>query len=159
MKKGFFIFCLCLTGLGNTQLLSAEPQKFRGITNLHNRERVARSQIPLRWSNYLALYASQWVNHLATTKNCSMVHRPNKGNSPFKQIYGENLYWASPEVFYDGRIKLQTVNVRNVFQAWEEEKNFYNYQTNRCSPGKDCGHFTQIVWHETQSWLCYGHLP
>lgn len=151
MKKGLFIFCL---GLGSVQLLTAEPNQFKGITHLHNTVRVARSQIPLQWSNHLANYASQWVNHLASSRNCSMVHRPNYGNSPFKQIYGENLFWASPEVFSNGRIKLQTINANNVFQAWAEENSFYNYETNTCQRGKDCGHFTQIVWHETQKVGC-----
>jgi len=83
-----------------------------------------------------------------------MIHRPNYGNSPFKQIYGENLFWASPEVFTDGQALLQEIDINNVFKAWAEEESFYDYQTNSCLPGKDCGHFTQIIWHETQKVGC-----
>jgi len=126
----------------------------KNITTFHNNLRATYSLPPMQWSEHLSSYATQWVNHLAATKNCAMVHRPNYGNSAFKQVYGENLFWASPEVFSDGEVILQDIDTNNVFQAWAEEENFYDYQTNSCLPGKDCGHFTQIVWHETQKVGC-----
>lgn len=153
MKKGFFIFCLCFS-LGNNSVSATEPKLFKGIVDLHNSLRSARSQAPLKWSNDLAQYASEWVNHLAATKNCAMIHRPNKGNSPFKQIHGENLFWASPEFFSDGRIQRQDINANNVFKAWAEEENYYDYNSNTCQENEDCGHFTQMIWHETKEVGC-----
>jgi len=151
MKIKLFIFWLLLVC---TNLSALEPEQYKGIVNLHNTTRAARSQLPLKWSDDLAKYASQWVNHLASTQNCAMNHRPNKGSSSFKQKYGENLFWASPEFFNDGKIELQNINIKHVFNAWEEEKDYYNYQTNTCQPNKKCGHFTQIVWHETKEVGC-----
>jgi len=155
MKNIFFLICL-LFALApiNLSLYAAEPDLFRNITQLHNNLRAAHSQLPLQWSDHLANYAAQWVNYLAETKNCAMIHRPNNGNSPFKQIYGENLFWASPEVFDNGEVLLQDIEVDNVFQAWAVEENYYDYSSNTCMPGKDCGHFTQIVWGETQKVGC-----
>ena len=155
MNKGLYLLILVFSLIqGCSVLFATEPDTFKGMTHLHNSVRAAHSQLPLRWSDHLANYASQWVNYLARTKNCAMIHRPNTGNSPFRQIYGENLFWASPEVFSDGEVLLQDIDVKKVFQAWAEEESFYNYQTNTCQPGKDCGHFTQIVWHETQKVGC-----
>ncbi|HIP94173.1 MAG TPA: SCP-like extracellular [Leucothrix sp.] len=155
MKNRFFIIYLIYFFVaGSSQLFATESNLFKGITHFHNNVRATHYQTPLSWSDHLANYATQWVNHLATTKNCAMIHRPNKGNSPFKQVYGENLFWASPEVFSDGETLLQDIDIKDVFQAWAEEESFYNYQTNTCQQGKDCGHFTQIVWHETQKVGC-----
>ena len=155
MKKIFLIIYLnSLFIVASPQIFATEPNLFKGMTYYHNQLRTAYSQTPLSWSDHLANYAKQWVNHLATTKNCAMIHRPNKGNSPFKQVYGENLFWASPEVFSDGEVLLQDINIKNVFDAWAEEESYYDYQTNTCQDGKDCGHFTQIVWHETQKVGC-----
>ena len=153
MIKGFFISCLCFL-LGGSSLFATEPKQFKGIVHLHNDVRAIRSQAPLKWSNDLAQYASKWVNHLASTQNCTMVHRPNKGKSVFKQVHGENLFWASPEFFSDGRIQLQAINASHIFKAWAEEENYYNYQTNTCQANEKCGHFTQIVWHESKEVGC-----
>lgn len=153
MIKGFILLFIFLAS-SNPQLFASEPETFKSVTQLHNSVRSSHYQTPVEWSDHLAHYATQWVNHLATTKNCAMIHRPNTGSSPFKQIYGENLFWASPEVFNNGDIVLQDIDVKNVFQAWAVEKNYYNYQNNTCQSGKDCGHYTQIVWHETQKVGC-----
>lgn len=152
MKNGLFISCLLL--FSSTSLFATEPEQFKGIINYHNAVRVAHAQTPLKWSNNLAQYAQQWVNHLANTQNCSMKHRPNNGNSSFKQIHGENLFWASPEVFSNGQIKRQVINSRYVFNAWAEEKQYYDYQSNTCQANEKCGHFTQIVWHESKEVGC-----
>ncbi len=153
MKKTFLILCFLSTVLANTALF-AEPAKFQGITDLHNAIRAGHSQPPLKWSDKLASYASQWVNYLASSQNCTMMHRPNAGDSKFKQIYGENLFWASPEIFSSGKSTIQPINIKDVFDAWAEEEQFYNYQKNTCESGKDCGHYTQIVWHETKEIGC-----
>src|SRR6266849_5496150 len=33
--------------------------------------------------------------------------------------------------------------------AWAGEAQDYDYATNGCAPGKQCGHYTQIVWRDT----------
>jgi hypothetical protein len=41
--------------------------------------------------------------------------------------------------------------------AWIAEQQYYNYQTNSCATGEDCGHYTQIVWADTHSVGCVAH--
>ena len=33
--------------------------------------------------------------------------------------------------------------------AWASEVADYDYASNTCAPGKQCGHYTQIVWAST----------
>lgn len=152
--KNISIFLFLILLLANASSFASEPAKFSGIINSHNILRAKYQQHPLSWSNSLANYAQQWVNHLATTKNCEMIHRPNYGGGKFQQIYGENLFWASAEIFENGSIKRQTITAKDIVKAWAEEEIFYNYQTNQCQDGQDCGHYTQIVWHESQQVGC-----
>lgn len=137
---------------------NAEPQQFEGILSSHNKVRQKYNQQPLSWSNSLATYAQQWVSRLAETQNCQMLHRPNyqgeHDSEGFLQIHGENLFWASAEKITNGSEKLQNFRPLEVVTAWAEEENFYDYRTNSCQPGQDCGHFTQMVWHESRQVGC-----
>lgn len=141
-----------------SKLHSSEPQQFVGILVSHNKVRQKFNQQPLTWSNSLASYAQQWVSRLAETQNCQMLHRPNyKGehdSERYLQVHGENLFWASAEKLANGSAKLQHFSSVDVVRAWAEEEVYYDYQTNTCQPGQDCGHFTQMVWHESQQIGC-----
>ena len=138
----------------------SEPKQFSGILASHNQVRAKHQQVPLTWSNSLATYAQQWVNNLATTQNCSMIHRPNNNGGKFQQIHGENLFWASAietansDDGYDSHNTSQKVSASHVVKAWAEEEGYYNYQTNKCQSGEDCGHYTQMVWHESRQVGC-----
>lgn len=37
---------------------------------------------------------------------------------------------------------------------WESEKIDYNYKLNKCAEGKECGHYTQLVWSSTERLGC-----
>lgn len=131
---------------------SPEPAAFRGTLSSHNSVRRQLGLKPLRWSNRLAGYAQQWANHLASTQNCFMQHRPRHGR--FKQIHGENLFWASPKRWSDGRVEKQQISISEVIKSWADEDVDYDYRSNRCRPGAQCGHYTQIVWRETEAVGC-----
>ncbi len=133
---------------------ASEPAQFKGMVNLHNQVRAKHQQKPLQWSDSLANYAQQWVNHLASEQNCSMIHRPNQGGGRFQQTHGENLFWASPEELANGIKKQQQFTAKDIVNAWAEEENYYDYQSNKCQAGEDCGHYTQMVWHESQKMGC-----
>ena len=141
-----------------SKLHSSEPQQFVGILVSHNKVRQKFNQQPLTWSNSLASYAQQWVSRLAETQNCQMLHRPNyqseHDSERYLQVHGENLFWASAEKLANGSAKLQHFSSVDVVRAWAEEEAYYDYQTNTCQPGQDCGHFTQMVWHESQQIGC-----
>lgn len=131
----------------------SEPAKFRGTLASHNSVRSQLGLVPLRWSNKLAGYAQQWANNQANTKNCAMQHRPHQAG-PFKQVHGENLFWASPKRWSDGRTELQELSIGEVVKAWADEVVDYDYNSNSCRSGEQCGHYTQIVWHETRAVGC-----
>ncbi|WP_299880776.1 CAP domain-containing protein [uncultured Cocleimonas sp.] len=154
MKRTLPLFVLAALLLLNASSFASEPAQFSGILSSHNQVRAQYNQQPLSWSNELSKYAQQWVDHLAQTQNCEMIHRPNQSGGQFQQIHGENLFWASPEEFSGGVKKIQRFHPTEVVKAWAEEANFYDYQNNRCQPGQDCGHFTQMVWHESQQVGC-----
>ncbi|RTZ67452.1 MAG: SCP-like extracellular [Aquificaceae bacterium] len=131
----------------------AEPVKFRGTLASHNSVRAQLGLVPLRWSNKLARYAQQWANHQAQTQNCAMQHRPHQAG-PFQQVHGENLFWASPKHWSDGKTELQEISIGEVVKAWADEVVDYDYNSNSCREGEQCGHYTQIVWHETRAVGC-----
>lgn len=101
----------------------------------HNNIRASVKQPPLQWSSDLEHISQQWVNQLA--QNCKIYH--HKGNIPF----GENIF-----------ISTAPATVVEAINLWGSEKNIYNYQQNRCQAGKQCGHYTQIVWKGTTELGC-----
>ncbi|KAI4367155.1 hypothetical protein MLD38_022923 [Melastoma candidum] len=37
---------------------------------------------------------------------------------------------------------------------WVNEKPFYDYTSNKCTQGKQCGHYTQVVWRNSVQLGC-----
>jgi uncharacterized protein YkwD len=137
---------------GNTPGPNAHSSRLPRSGKDHNRIRSKHNLPPLAWSDSLASYAQEWANELADNKGCKMEHRPSSG--PFKQLHGENLYWASAIQWQDGRREAQDVNLRKVVDSWASEEQDYDYASNTCAPGKQCGHYTQIVWKSTTAVGC-----
>jgi pathogenesis-related protein 1 len=103
----------------------------------HNAARQAvGANIPdLSWDTGLESYASQYAQKQATQNNCQLVH----SGGP----YGENIYWSSG-----------ASTPGDAVQAWVNEKQWYDYATNTCQANQQCGHYTQIVWRNTQRVGC-----
>ena len=118
-----------------------DPERGRlaGITAAHNRVRAQLGVPPLVWSKELARYAQSWADKLQR-KGCDLQHRPRSG--PDTQRHGENLFGASG----------QTPDVNEVVGSWAEEVQNFNPKTNRCRG--ICGHYTQIVWRDSQRLGC-----
>ena len=155
LRRTYHTLILLLSLIGCTHTwASEEPKIFDGIVALHNAFRSEYQQVPLTWSPVLAQHAQQWVDNLAENKHCEMIHRPYRSDSSDQESYGENLFWASPEILADGQHKRQAINATEVFNAWAEEELFYNYDNNSCLPGKECGHYTQVIWHESRQIGC-----
>ena len=148
-----------------------KKQMFAGALDSHNRVRAKHGLQPLKWSDKLAAYSQEWANHLGRGNSCQMYHRSGKPK------HGENLYISSAVVWSDGRKEVarerNRVTIRDVVKVWTDEERWYNYQNNSCQPGRQCGHYTQVVWRETtevgcavkfcgdqsQNWVCSYNPP
>jgi len=130
-------------GCGPSEGMTSDVDSER-MLSAHNNVRAAVGVGPLRWSSRLANSASRWASHLAQDNRCVMKH-----NEP-----GENLYWASPQVWSDGRRERQRVSEDDVVSIWAAERAFYDHGKNTCRQGKVCGHYTQVVWRDTAEIGC-----
>ncbi|MFP2962061.1 CAP domain-containing protein [Myxococcus sp. 1LA] len=74
----------------------------------------------------------------AYAARCQFSHNPNRGG------LGENLTAASSSA----------MGAQGVVQGWMDEAVDYDYGSNTCASGKDCGHYTQVVWRNTRSLGC-----
>ncbi|HEY5676936.1 MAG TPA: CAP domain-containing protein [Myxococcales bacterium] len=83
---------------------------------------------PLTWSEAAASVAASWA------AGCNYQHNPNRGER------GENIAASAPP----GRWQLT-----DAVAAWAGEASDYDYASNTCAAGKQCGHYTQIVWAST----------
>lgn len=124
------------------------------ILAAHNavRQRVARAEsqrlggsvsIPdLVWDATLAAFAQEWAD--------SLIKRspPRGGHHKDEELQqlnlGENWYLAWSEGIPPD------LSAKAVMESWAEEEKWYNHDDNSCAPGKDCLHYTQLVWSNTQ---------
>ena len=122
---------------GFEEQTALSQEEISTILDRHNywRAEVGVSE-KLVWSEEMAQLAADWAKKLKK-KNCGFEHRPDNK-------YGENLFMGTSG-YYDAKY---------VVDAWGNEKADYNYNKNKCKPGKMCGHYTQIVWKSTQRVGC-----
>ncbi|KAL2502302.1 CAP superfamily protein [Forsythia ovata] len=99
-----------------------------------NAARSALRLAPLVWDARLSSYA-EWYANLRRW-DCALEH----SNGP----YGENIFWGSGNGWMPA----------NAAMAWVSERRWYNYWSNSCAYGKECGHYTQIVWRDTRKIGC-----
>lgn len=151
---------------------ATQPANMTGMLETHNQVRATVGVTPLTWSGSMSNYAQEWATHLANNNNCQMQHRSTAGANTLQ--VGENLYWASPITWSDGRPNdVQAITPTQVAEAWASEKADYDYASNTCASGKICGHYTQMVWNTTlevgcgmaicpdkgQIWVCNYNPP
>src|SRR3954462_6860429 len=80
------------------------------------------------WSSAAAAVARDWADR------CTYQH--NAGRGP----RGENIAASAPPGSW---------TIAKAVDAWAGEASLYDYATNSCATGKDCGHYTQIVWRDS----------
>lgn len=107
-----------------------------GYANLANQflipQNAARAAVGMKrlvWDPELANYAAWYANQ--RRRDCALQHSNGK--------YGENIFWGSGI----GWTPAQAV------AAWIAEARWYNYWSNSCASGQQCGHYTQIIWGST----------
>ncbi len=123
----------------------SKPSRFsiQKMLDAHNEVRKGVGLTALTWSNTLALSATKWGDTLVD-QDCKPYHEPSIP-------YGENLYWSWISLS-DNDSLISTP--QEAVKWWANEVKIYNYEKNTCKTGKDCGHYTQIVWRETTEVGC-----
>jgi hypothetical protein len=92
---------------------------------------------PLIWDDDLAATAQEWANKIAARGVLPPAHRTNIS-------IGENVFWGTADQWLP----------KDVLEIWEAESKNYDRATNTCAPGKNCVHFTQVVWSTTTKLGC-----
>ena len=139
------IITACLFILNTANALDEFEQT--EMLKAHNHYRVQVGISAVNWSSKLADTAQAYANTLKDTKACNLIHS-------HANRLGENLFWASAKVYSSGKRKPQTITPQAVTDSWASEQHDYSYSSNSCSPGKVCGHYTQIIWQNTKEIGC-----
>jgi hypothetical protein len=109
----------------------------------HNRERAALGIEALAWDPVLAAEARAWSRELAARE--VMQHAAADEDDP----QGENL-WAGSVGYY---------TPEDMVDSWAEEKAQFRPgpfpHVSRTGQWKDVGHYTQMVWRETDRVGCH----
>lgn len=94
----------------------------------HNCIRRVLGMKPLCWDDELAKVAQAWAE--TRTPDCSLIHSDR---------CGENMAQGA-------------INGSMAVQLWLDERLDYDYNENKCI--KMCGHYTQMVWANTERVGC-----
>lgn len=108
--------------------LSSAQNLQQDYLNSHNAARKLVNVVNVTWDSAVAAYALNYAQ--SRVGDCSLVH----SNGP----YGENLAKGT-----DSFSGVAAVNL------WVAEKQYYHYASNSCTGGKQCLHYTQVVWHDS----------
>jgi pathogenesis-related protein 1 len=140
---------------------SGEPGRLLGITFAHNaaRARVATSPVlaELTWSTSIAAVAQAYADKLAAACADTLLH----SSDDERRGYGENLASFTSS---GGSGQVPNGSAARVVELWESEVDCYTYGpfesgvNATCSAGcadyGGCGHYTQLVWRQTQRLGC-----
>lgn len=99
--------------------------------NILRRQESAADMSEMTWSEELGERAQE----LADT--CVFAHALT--TSCDGESIGQNLYIKSGGSF----------SASNAIQNWYDETTDYTFATRACTPGKMCGHYTQVVWADS----------
>ncbi|KAK2160994.1 hypothetical protein NP493_1614g00011 [Ridgeia piscesae] len=121
----------------------------RLIVSLHNELRAdvkppATDMEKMVWDEDLAAYAADWAA-------CGANFFKHRTGANKVKNYGENLYISMSTSSDPADLIEETENGLN---AWWNEKDEYSYDSNSCETGKQCGHYTQMAWAESNKVGC-----
>ncbi|XP_076803458.1 GLIPR1-like protein 1 [Clavelina lepadiformis] len=117
------------------ELVVSTHNQFRGMV-----DPKATSMKGMIWDEELAALA---VQH---SRRCRTEHNDDRRSLKFESV-GENIYIQS-------NLEDVSLVLSKAITSWDEEKSDYSYYSNRCSPGRVCGHYTQVVWEESYAVGC-----
>jgi hypothetical protein len=149
------LFSACFSSVGSALADNLSDAETSEALAAHNavRQAVAQAEsmrlggtvvIPdLTWDAGVAAVAQDWADQQAARLQQGLPpeHRPNNA-------YGENMYWAwsTPDQ--------PDLSPTAAVQWWASEQQYYDYDTNTCAAGEQCGHYTQLVWSTTTQVGC-----
>ncbi|KAI3509457.1 hypothetical protein L2E82_25041 [Cichorium intybus] len=130
----FSFTLVCFLTLAILQTINAQNSQ-QDYLDAHN---AARAQVMgvgnnMVWNATVAAYAQNYANQ--RIGDCNLVH----SGGP----YGENLAKGSGTFTGTAAVNL-----------WVAEKTYYDYATNTCASGYVCGHYTQVVWRNSNQLGC-----
>ncbi|XP_022310668.2 GLIPR1-like protein 1 [Crassostrea virginica] len=116
--------------------ITSEAQEF---LNAHNDKRrivspAAANMREMKWSNELATIARNFASQCAHGHNSAASSQ----SASFWYV-GENIYRGYG-------------SARDAVELWDSEKKYYAFSSNTCFGV--CGHYTQVVWHESEYLGC-----
>ncbi|XP_069832326.1 peptidase inhibitor 16-like [Dendropsophus ebraccatus] len=131
--QGPHYLLLCLVHL----ITALTDEEKKTIVEKHNFYRSrpdpsATDMKSLRWDKSLEDLATSYA------AKCMWEHNEERG------FRGENLFLMSGS----------GLDVELGLDDWHQERDFYNFTTNTCQEGKMCGHYTQMVWADTERVGC-----
>lgn len=126
--------------------ISIDSQQMLGA---QNQIRQQLSLPDLRWSNQMAVYATEWALYLSDELGCDLRHRGSIGLPLHKNGIGENLYKRAAIVRADGDRQLDNISAKDVVIEWARESVDYNYVANECALNNTCDSYTQLVWRDS----------
>ncbi|XP_072133859.1 uncharacterized protein [Mobula birostris] len=139
MEDGSLKALLLLSLMFSERTLALSEAEKKDLVNAHNEYRSqvmdASYMLRMKWDNDLEELA------LTHAKECIWEHNKNRGQT------GENLYSVTG-----------TVDLKLAVEKWYLEAADYTYDTMECTPLKMCGHYTQVVWADSDKVGCASHF-
>ncbi|XAR66673.1 hypothetical protein NMG60_11012979 [Bertholletia excelsa] len=129
-----FLFLLLISTAGAVTGPVAYLNNINQFLAPQNAARSALRLRPLIWDQRLARYARRYANQRRL--DCALRH----SDGP----YGENIFWGSGFGWTPAQAAA----------AWVSERKWYDYGSNSCEGGQECGHYTQVVWRSTRRVGC-----
>lgn len=114
-----------------TRLNAAQADEVIKAHNLFRSREPSSNMLKVVWNDEMAAIAQAWAD------KCQWEHGmlyDCAGNR-----IGQNLFVEASAGGYPG------MNLTYVTDAWNNERNDWNWNTATCAPGKLCGHWTQLA--------------
>lgn len=126
--------------------IAVDPE---AMLSAHNAIRQQLGISPLRWSQQMAAYSTEWALFLSSEAGCDLRYRGTIGLPLHKNGLGENLYRHEALVSSDGGRRIDEVDERTVVVGWARQAANYDYVSNTCALNSVCENYTQVVWADS----------
>lgn len=157
-----------LTALYSSSLSAqpVTPADIAALVQAHNevRQRVAQAETvrlggtvsipPVSWDASLATTAQQWADLLIAQAPPKICHRCGDNPCDPPLIANQCVPGMGENLFMVWSTGAPDISGATAVKSWADEEQFYNYDLNTCAPNEQCGHYTQIVWADTQRVGC-----